>query len=66
MNEGVVKPMKTKIDGTMTPYNLTLGINETADFTRYSKRNVMTKSPTSNKVHIMPLTDNEKTGPKFK
>ena len=65
-NEGVVKPMKVKIDATQTPYNRSLGQNETADFVRYSKRNVMTKSPTSNKVFIKPLADTEKTGPKFK
>lgn len=65
MNEGVVKPMKVKIDTTMTPYNRSQGKNETADFLRYSRRNVMTKSPTSNKVFIQPLKDVEKTGPKF-
>ena len=66
MNEGVVKPMKAKLDATKTPFNRSLGQNELADFTRYSKRNVMTKSPTSNKVHITALTDREKTGPKFR
>ena len=52
MNEGVVKPMKAKIDGTMTPFNRSLGMNEVSDFVRYSKRNVMTKVPTSDIVHI--------------
>ena len=52
MNEGVVKPMKAKIDGTMTPFNRSLGMNEVSDFVRYSKRNVMTKAPTSDIVHI--------------
>lgn len=52
MNEGVVKPMKVKIDETMTPFNRSLGKNEATDFLRYSKRNVMTKSPTSNKVFV--------------
>ena len=65
MNEGVSKPMKVKFDTTQTPKILSLGVNETADFTRYSKRNVMTKSPTSAKVHIQPLTDRERRGPKF-
>ena len=66
MNEGVVKPMKVSFDQTKTPINRTVGRNEEADFVRYSKRNIMTKSPTSNKVFVSPLTEKERTGPKFK
>ena len=65
MNEGVMPPLKTKADYSMTPVNRTLGARETQDFLRYSKRNVMVKSPTSNKVFIAPLKPHECTGPKF-
>ena len=64
-NEGVSKPMKVSFDTTKTPVIMSLGKNETADFTRYSKRNIMTNLPTSDKVHIQPLTDRERRGPKF-
>ena len=44
MNEGVVKPLKAKLDTTKTPHNRLLGHGETKDFVRYSKDNVMEKS----------------------
>ena len=65
MNGGVVPPLKTKLDATRTPLNRMTARNEPADFTRYSKRNVTDASPTSKKVRVAPLTDREKTGPKF-
>ena len=65
MNEGVMPPLKVKADATMTPLNRTMGSRETQDFLRYSKRNVMVKSPTSNKVFIEPLKPHERAGPKF-
>lgn len=37
MNEGVVKPMKAKLDGTKTPVVLTSAMRESKDFSRYSK-----------------------------
>ena len=65
MNEGVVDPLKTQIDVTKTPYDRTRGRNISEDFTRYSKRNVTDKAPTSRKVFIQPLSDKDKSGPKF-
>lgn len=65
MNEGVSKPLKVKIDTTMTPMNRSMGQNETEDFVRYSRRDVMNQAPTSKKVHIEPLTQRERRGPKF-
>ena len=65
MNEGVVKPLKTRVDVTRTPYDRTAGRNVSQDFTRYSKRNVMDSAPTSRKVFIEPLAQREKSGPKF-
>jgi len=65
-NEGVAKPLKARLDTTMTPINLTLKQKETSDFVRYSRRNVLMKSPTSDKVFIQPLSDREKSGPKFR
>lgn len=41
------------------------GIRETKDFSRYSKRDVMSKSPKSSKIFIQPLTEREKQNPKF-
>ena len=65
MNEGVMPPLKIKPNYSMTPLNRTMGSRETQDFIRYSKRNVMVTSPTSNKVFIEPLKPHEKTGAKF-
>ena len=62
MNEGVVKPMKAKLDTTKTPHNLLLGHGETKDFVRYSKDNVMEKSVKwSPKIEVMK--PEEKKGP---
>ena len=44
MNEGVVKPMKAKLDTTKTPVNRLLGSQETKDFVRYTKPNISDKS----------------------
>ena len=56
-NEGVVPPLKTKLDTTHTPYNVTVGAKETQDFLRYSRRNVTTKSPTSQKISFRQLRE---------
>ena len=64
MNEGVVKPLKTKLDSTKTPHNRLLGHAETKDFVRYSKGNVMEKSVKwSPKIEAMQ--PEEKKGPKW-
>ena len=65
MNEGVMPPLKTKANYSMTPLNRTMGSRETQDFLRYSKRNVMVVSPCSNKVFVEPLKPHERAGPKF-
>ena len=44
MNEGVVKPLKAKLDTTKTPVNRLLGSQETKDFVRYTKPNISDKS----------------------
>jgi hypothetical protein len=43
MNEGVVKPMKTKLDDTKTPHNRLLGHAETKDFVRYGRHEKLNK-----------------------
>ena len=57
--------MKEKIDLSMTPFNKKTGMHEVTDFARYSRRDVSNSAATSKKVHIQPLTEREKTGPKF-
>lgn len=64
MNEGVVKPLKAKLDTTKTPHNAMKGHGETEDFVRYSKQNVMEKSVKwSPKIAAIP--EDEKKGPKW-
>ncbi len=65
MNEGVMKPMKAKLDVTKTPLNRSMGANESMDFVRYARRDVMNQGASSKKVRIEPLTDRERRGPKF-
>lgn len=66
MNGGVPEPMKATMNLDMTPYRHNTNVHETQDFLRYSKRDIMNKAvPTSKKVHIEPLSANEKSGPKY-
>ena len=60
MNEGVVKPLKTKLDNTKTPHNRLLGHQETKDFQRYSKFEMLNKG-----MKINPVGEGDKTGPKW-
>ena len=62
MNEGVMKPLKTKIDLNQTPVLKGSTVHETKDFERYRKVN---NKPTSTKIFIKPVGQNEKTGPKW-
>ena len=56
MNEQAIKPIKTKLDSTKTPYNRNLGKTEVKDFARYSKHSgSVTQVPTS-RIPIKPLT----------
>ena len=56
MNEQAIKPIKTTLDSTKTPYNRHLGKTEVKDFSRYSKHNgSVTQVPTS-RIPIRPLT----------
>ena len=64
MNEGAIKPLKTKLDATKTPYNRASGYPEQRDFNRYTKSNVLSKNP-SCKVPIRPLSNFEKVGAKW-
>ena len=36
MNEQAIKPIKTTLDSTKTPYNRSIGAQETRDFDRYT------------------------------
>ena len=66
MNGGVPEPMKATMNLDMTPYRHNSNVHETQDFLRYSKRDIMNKAvPTSKKVHIQPLSANERNGPKY-
>mmetsp|Transcript_39149 Transcript_39149/g.51211 ORF Transcript_39149/g.51211 Transcript_39149/m.51211 type:complete len:197 (+) Transcript_39149:2776-3366(+) len=65
MNGGVPPPMKVTVDFTKTPFNRSLGLNEATDFVRYSKRDVSNRAPTSKKVMPEPLSEREKSGPKY-
>ena len=60
MNEGVVKPLKTNLDTTKTPHNRLLGHQETKDFSRYSKFEMLNKG-----MKINPVGEGDKTGPKW-
>lgn len=44
--------MKALLDPMMTPLDLKTQMREAKDFSRYSKQNIMTKSPKSKKVFI--------------
>ena len=57
MNEGVVEPLKTKLDTTKTPHNRLLGNQETKDFLRYDKHQKLNKG-----FKINAVSDSEKTG----
>ena len=61
MNEGVVKPMKAKLDTTKTPVNRLLGSQETKDFVRYTKPNISDKSVKWS-PKIEPMKPEEKQG----
>ena len=65
LNEGVVAPLKVRLDTTKTPQRLRSNQHEEMDFVRYSRRGVMHKSPTSRKVFHEPLTERERHSPKF-
>ena len=60
MNEGVVKPLKTKLDTTKTPHNRLLGHQETKDFLRYGKHEKLNKG-----ACIIPIQNDEKVGPRW-
>ena len=64
MNEGVVKPMKAKLDSTKTPINRLLGSQETKDFVRYTKPNVSDKTVKWS-PKIEPIRAEEKVGVKW-
>ena len=64
MNEGVVKPMKAKLDSTKTPINRLLGSQETKDFVRYTKPNVSDKTVKWS-PKIEPIKADEKVGVKW-
>ena len=61
MNEGVVKPLKAKLDTTKTPVNRLLGSQETKDFVRYTKPNISDKSVKWS-PKIEPMKPEEKQG----
>ena len=61
MNEGVVKPLKTKLDNTKTPVNRLLGSQETKDFVRYTKPNISDKTVKWS-PKIEPIKPEEKKG----
>ena len=64
MNEGTIKPIKTKLDTTKTPYNHREGVSEVRDFVKYTKTNPLTSNQIS-RIPIKPMTSAEKCGPKF-
>ena len=64
MNENKMKPIKTKLDMSKTPYNPKTGQSALGDFDRYSGVNMLSKNPAS-KIPIRPLTIIDKVGPKY-
>ena len=64
MNENSMKPIKTKLDLSKTPYNPKTGQSAVGDFNRFSGSNMLSKNPAS-KVRIRPMTIIEKVGPKY-
>lgn len=66
MNEQAIKPLKTKVDFTQTPFKKETGERESQDFLRYSRSSagILVKN-SSSRIPILPLTEAEKVGPKF-
>ena len=66
MNEGAIKPLKTKLDKTMTPFRKDTGTREVNDFTLYQRQSasILAKSSVC-RTPIRPLEPMEKVGPKF-
>lgn len=64
-NERHSSPIKVKMDLTKTPFDRKKGANEMSDFTRYTRRDVSNSAATSKKVKMVPLTETEKSGPKY-
>ena len=64
MNEQAIKPIKTTLDKTKTPYNRQLGHSEVKDFVRYSRPGAMQRNA-STRIPIRAVTDLEKVGPKY-
>ena len=67
MNEQAPKPLKTRIDTAKTPLNRATGLRESRDFVTYSRLGggSIGARQVQSKVSIRPLTDMEKSGPKF-